>query len=90
MNLKLFAQRFNRELALLDFPDELHEKIKAISKVFNINRHTANGLIFGNLLPTPELLDKIALVLEVCPLWLSGQTDKKKSYIQRILEKSTE
>ncbi len=80
MNVKLFAQRFNRELALAGFPDELNEKIKAISKVFDINRHMANGLIFGNSLPTLELLDKIASILEVCPHWLSGAIDKKRTY----------
>ena len=80
MNNKLFAQRFNRELALLGFPDELHDKIKAICKVFDINRHMANSLIFGNTLPSLELLDKIASILEVCPSWLSGKVDKRKVY----------
>jgi hypothetical protein len=80
MNIKVFSQRFNRELALLGFPDDLNEKIKAISKVFNINRHLANSLIFGNSLPSDELLDKIASILEVCPIWLSGESDKKRAY----------
>lgn len=80
MNNKLFAQRFNRELSLLGFPDDLNEKIKAISKVFNINRHMANSLIFGNTLPSVEILDKIAFILEVCPRWLGGINDKKRAY----------
>lgn len=80
MNTKLFSQRFNRELALIGFPNELAEKMKAISKVFQVNQHTATNLIFGHSLPSPQLLDKIASVLEVCPLWLSGQTDKKRAY----------
>jgi hypothetical protein len=83
MNSKVFSQRFNRELATLGFPEELTEKIKAVSKVFEISRHLANSLIFGHILPQNEQLDKIASVLEVCPLWLSGATDKKKVYSSR-------
>lgn len=80
MNSKVFSQRFNRELALLDFPEELQEKIKAVSKVFNVTRHLANAMIFGNALPPEEKLDNIARILEVCPQWLGGKTDRKKAY----------
>ncbi len=80
MNSKLFSQRFNRELALIGFPEELAEKMKAITKVFQVNQHTATNLIFGHALPSPQLLDRIASILEICPQWLSGQTDKKRTY----------
>ena len=80
MNSKVFSQRFNRELSLLGLPEELSEKTKAVAKVFDVNRHLANAMIFGHLLPSVEQLNKIAEVLEVCPQWLSGITDKKKSY----------
>ncbi|WED42744.1 hypothetical protein [Legionella cardiaca] len=80
MNSKVFSQRFNRELSLLGFPEELAEKTKAVSKVFGVTRHLANAMIFGHLLPSPEQLDKIAEVLEVCPQWLGGATDRKKAY----------
>jgi len=80
MNSKVFSQRFNRELSLLGFPDELNEKIKAVSKVFGVTRHLANAMIFGHLLPSAEQLDRIAEILEVCPKWLSGATDRKKAY----------
>jgi len=80
MNSKVFSQRFNRELATLGFPEELAEKIKAISKVFGISRHLANSLIFGYMLPKSSQLDKIAEILEVCPQWLGGKTDRKKTY----------
>lgn len=83
MNSKVFSQRFNRELATLGFPEELTEKIKAVSKVFDISRHLANSLIFGHILPQDEQLDKIASILEVCPQWLSGITDRKKTYASR-------
>ena len=86
MNSKLFAQRFNRELALLGFPEDLNEKIKAITKVFSVNRHIANGLIFGHFLPQADLLENIAAELEVCADWLSGATDKKRAYVARELE----
>lgn len=85
MNSKTFSQRFNRELAVLGFPEELAEKTKAVSKVFGVTRHLANSLIFGHTLPNIEQLDKIAEVLEVCPKWLSGATDRKKSYLSKEL-----
>ncbi len=80
MNSKVFSQRFNRELSLLGFPEDLTEKTKAVSKVFGVTRHLANAMIFGHILPTTEQLDKIAEILEVCPHWLCGATDRKKSY----------
>lgn len=81
MNIKLFSQRFNRELSLLGFPEELAEKTKAVAKVFGVSRHLANAMLFGHSLPSLEQLNKIAEVLEVCPQWLSGVTEKKKAYV---------
>ncbi len=80
MNSKVFSQRFNRELSSLGFPEELAEKTKAVSKVFGVTRHLANSMIFGNMLPNRDQLDSIAEILEVCPLWLGGATDRKKAY----------
>ncbi|QRN02513.1 hypothetical protein GH742_00705 [Legionella sp. MW5194] len=83
MNNKVFSQRFNRELALLDFPEDITEKTKAVAKVFGVTRHLANAMLFGHLLPSAEQLEKIAEILEVCPQWLSGATDRKKAYSGR-------
>jgi len=80
MNSKVFSQRFNRELATLGFPEDLVEKTKAVSKVFGITRHLANSLIFGHVLPNKDQLETISEILEVCPQWLSGATDRKKAY----------
>ena len=85
MNSKVFSQRFNRELAMLGFPEELNDKIKAVSKVFGVTRHLANSMIFGYLIPSQDKLDAIAEILEVCPRWLSGATDRKKAYPGREL-----
>lgn len=79
MNCKTFSQRFNREISLLGLPEEPTEKTKAVAKVFGITRHLANAMIFGHVMPSREQLDKIAEVLEVCPQWLSGATDRKKA-----------
>ncbi|HAF87026.1 MAG TPA: hypothetical protein DCG13_00520 [Legionellales bacterium] len=83
MNCKTFSQRFNRELTLSGFPEKPSEKTAAIVKVFKVKRHLANGMIFGELLPSEEQLDNIAAILEVCPKWLGGKTDKKKGYSNR-------
>ena len=47
MNSKTFSQRFNRELSANGFPDDLSEKTKAVSKVFDVSRHLANAMLFG-------------------------------------------
>lgn len=87
MNSKVFSQRFNRELSMLGFPEDLAEKTKAVSKVFGVTRHLANAMIFGHMLPADEQLDRIAEILEVCPQWLGGKTDRKKAYPGReVLE----
>jgi hypothetical protein len=88
MNSKVFSQRFNRELALIGFPEELTEKTKAVSKVFGVTRHLANSFIFGHVLPDANQLDKISEILEVCPQWLSGATERKKAYTGRELADS--
>lgn len=85
MNSKVFSQRFNRELSMLGFPDDVNEKTKAVSKVFGVTRHLANAMIFGHNLPPDNQLDKIARVLEVCPQWLGGATNRRKAYPEREL-----
>lgn len=80
MNSKTFSQRFNRELSLLGFPDDLTEKTKAVAKVFGVSRHLANSMLFGYSLPNIEQLNRIAEILEVCPAWLSGQTERRKAF----------
>ncbi len=83
MNSKVFAQRFNRELSMLGLPDDLNEKTKAVSKVFGVTRHLANAMIFGQNLPSDSQLDNIAKILEVCPEWLGGSTNRRKAYPER-------
>ncbi len=90
MNSKVFSQRFNRELSLLGFPEDLAEKTKAVAKVFGVTRHLANAMIFGHMLPPDDQLDKIAEILEVCPQWLGGKTDRKKAYPGRETAESVQ
>jgi hypothetical protein len=82
VNKKVFSQRFNSELALQGYPSELSEKKYAITKAFGVNSHVATSMIFGYELPNKEVLDTVSEVLEVCPQWLVGVTDKKKAYIE--------
>ncbi|MDF1683733.1 MAG: hypothetical protein P1U36_03650 [Legionellaceae bacterium] len=89
MNTKVFSQRFNRELSMMGLPDDLNEKIKAVSKVFSVTRHLANAMIFGQSSPSPETLDRIARIFEVCPEWLSGETSRRKAYPERIASEET-
>lgn len=80
MNSKVFAQRFNREIALMGLPDNLNEKTKAVAKVFGVTRHLANAMIFGHAVLSEAQMDKIGQILEVCPKWLSGETERRKTY----------
>lgn len=86
MNSKLFSQRFNREISLLGLPEELNDKIKAVSKVFNVTRYLANAMIFGHAILSEHEIDGIAHILGVCPQWLSGNTERRKAYPGEILE----
>jgi hypothetical protein len=88
MNSKVFSQRFNRELASWGLPEDIAEKTRAVSKVFGVTRHLANSMLFGHILPNRDQLEKIAETLDVCPLWLSGATDRKKTYAVRETEES--
>ena len=84
MNHKTFCLRFNRELSQLGFPEEANERKEAVHKVFSVSRQSANALVFGNQLPADEdenaVVNKIAMVLEVCPQWLVGVSNKRKVY----------
>ena len=83
MNNKVFSERFNRELAISGFPEDVTDKTKAVCKVFGVNSHLAHAMIFGHLLPSQEQLNRIADVLEVCPKWLCGLTERKKASVTR-------
>lgn len=90
MKNKVFAERFNRELTLLDLPEDQSDKLKAVAKVFGVSRHLANAMILGHMSPSEIELNRIAEVLEVCPQWLCGNADKKKSYSRRESTETTE
>ena len=83
MNMKVFSQRFNRELYSMELPEDLIEKTKAISKIFRVTRHMANDMLFGNTIPPKDDLERIAEILDVCPEWLSGAVDTRKAYSSR-------
>ncbi len=88
MTNKTFAERFNRELAQFGLPEEKNEKLRAMAKVFKISGYLANEFILGHSIPTDEQLEKIASVLDVCPQWLCGKTEKKKSVSRREVTES--
>lgn len=83
MKNKVFSERFNRKLTLLDLPDDPSDKLKAVAKVFGVSRHLANAMILGHLSPSDVELNRIAEILEVCPQWLSGNSDKEKAFSRR-------
>lgn len=86
MNRKTFSQRFNREISVMGLPEDLNEKVKAVSKVFNVTRYLANAMLFGHAILSESELDHIARVLGVCPQWLCGNTERRKAYPGEELE----
>ena len=85
MNGKVFTQRFNRELAALDFPTDIKEKVIAVNKVFGLKKQIANDMIFGYIFPTSNQLLHIARILDVCPAWLCGDTERKRTFPEKEL-----
>lgn len=85
MNSKVFSQRFNRELELLRFPTDPRERVDAVAKVFGVKPYLANNIIFGEISLTKDQLYNIARILDVCPHFLSGLTEKRKAFPEKEL-----
>lgn len=75
MTHKLFAERLNKELDDIDFPQHEAERVEAFSTMFHLPKFKAEAILSGNMLPSEELLQAISDELEVNANWLTGKED---------------
>ena len=73
MALKIFAERLNQELDNMGVPQHDDERIEAFRRLIDTQKFKAASILHGELMPSPEVLDKIANVLEVDINWLLGK-----------------
>jgi hypothetical protein len=71
---KDFSFKLNEELDLLGFPIEDLERISALSKVLGIKRFEAASILHGEMLPNPELMNKLTTELQINMQWLIDKT----------------
>ena len=74
---KRFAERLNRELDSIGFPESSSERIEAFSRLVHIPKFKAESYLNGLANPDQTVLKIIAQELEVNEDWLIGRTDSK-------------
>lgn len=67
-----FAKRLNQCFDETGAPAQVRERAMMLSKMLNIPKQQAWGILEGHQLPAPEILQQIASEFEVNPKWLSG------------------
>jgi hypothetical protein len=77
MTNKVFSERLNHELNSIGMPERIDERIVTFSKVFKMPRYKSEAILNGNVLPDTELLQKLAIELEVSTAWLLGDDRDK-------------
>jgi len=73
LNARAVAQRINHCLDDSDAPAVTRERVSILSKILNIPKHQAWGLIEGHQVPDDDLLQRIAEEFEVDTKWLIGE-----------------
>jgi hypothetical protein len=72
-NARQFAERLNQCLDETGAPAQARERTVILSKLLDISKQLAWSLLEGQQLPDPNLLQQIAIELEVDAQWLCGQ-----------------
>ncbi len=73
MTHKVFSERLNQELDNIGLPQHDPERVEAFARLIKAPRFKAESILHGELMPTPEVLNKIADELEVSIEWLTGK-----------------
>ncbi len=76
MNIRLFAEKLNRELSSAGFPQNMAERSRAFGKTFKISTYQANAVLLGQMKPSESLLEAVAREFETTPERLLGVTAK--------------
>ncbi len=73
MTFKAFAERLNQELDNMGVPQHNDERVEAFRRLIDTQKFKAASILHGEIMPSPEVLDKIAKILEVDIDWLVGK-----------------
>ena len=73
LDLKRFAQRLNHCLDDTGAPAHTRERAVVLSKILDIPKQQAWGLLEGQQFPDQTLLQRLAAEFEVEPEWLYSQ-----------------
>lgn len=77
MAFKAFAERLNQELDEMGLPPQDDERVEAFRRLIDTHKFKAASILHGEIMPSPEVLEKIAKVLEVDMDWLVGNNHTK-------------
>jgi hypothetical protein len=73
LSAKHFAERLNYCLNDTGAPAHVRERAVILSKMIDIPKQQAWAFLEGQMLPEPEMLQRIANEFEVDPKWLCGE-----------------
>ncbi len=73
-SVKLFSERLNHCLDDNGAPPSLRERAAILSKMLDVPKQQAWGLLEGHQIPDQDTLEKIASEFEVGTAWLSGES----------------
>lgn len=69
-NTKLFADKLNQSLNELGLPVNSRERALIFSRMLHIPKQQAWALLEGHVFPDDDLLEKIAIELDISRDWL--------------------
>jgi len=72
-NTKRFSERLHYCLDETGAPSSIRERAVILSKMTDIPKQLAFGLLDGHQMPAADMIEKIAVEFEVDPAWLSGE-----------------
>lgn len=75
MAFKIFSERLNQELDSMGVPQHDDERVEAFRRLIDTQKFKAASILHGEIMPSREVLDKIAKILEVDIEWLVGNTE---------------
>jgi hypothetical protein len=77
LSAKRFAEKLNHCLDETGAPAQVRERANILSKMLDIPKQQAWGLLEGQQVPDQSLLNKIATEFEVDSHWLANGTNGK-------------
>ena len=74
---RAFSERLNHELSEIGMPERMDERVEVFSKVFKTPKYKSEAILNGDIIPDTQLLQKLAIELEVSTAWLLGKDRNK-------------